>query len=99
MRLRIEVAGGLVGDDEPRASRERGTQCDPLLLAAGQLPGQSVRAIEQADALEQLARTCPPFGSGRRGEPQRDGDQLLSGQFARKGTPVVLIRVPETSRR
>ena len=51
----VELAGRLVGDQEPRPVGERSAQRDALLLAAGQLAGMSVRAVAQTDALEQLA--------------------------------------------
>ena len=50
---RVELAGRLVGDEEPRAVRERGADRDALLLAARELCRQRIRAVEQADAFEQ----------------------------------------------
>ena len=45
-RLRVEIAGRLVGDHEPRAMRQRRTDRDPLLLASRELGRAGVRAIE-----------------------------------------------------
>ena len=53
-RLSVELAGRLVGHEEPRTVRERGTERDPLLLAAGELARPRVAPIDEADALQQL---------------------------------------------
>ena len=50
----VELAGGLVGDQEPGPVRERGAERDALLLAARQLAGVRVGAVEEPDALEEL---------------------------------------------
>ena len=85
----------LVGDDELGATRQRRAQRDALLLSTGEFRGQSVRAIEEADALEELPCARPLLGAWRGGEPERDCDELLRGELAGEGTPVVLIGVPE----
>ena len=53
-RLRVEVAGRLVGEDDGRAGDQRPRHGDALLLAAGEL-GRAVRAAAgEADAVDQL---------------------------------------------
>ena len=52
----VELARRLVGDQEPRPVGERRAERDALLLAARQLTGVRVRAVAQADALEELVR-------------------------------------------
>ena len=64
----VELARRLVGDEQRRRGRERGAERDPLLLAARELAGSRVRAVEEADPLEQLARARVSLApSGRRG--------------------------------
>ena len=56
-RLRVEVAGRLVGEDHPRLDDERARDRDALLLAAGELARQVAGAVGEADLGEQrLAR-------------------------------------------
>src|ERR1044071_5571264 len=50
--LRIEVAGGLVGEEDRRLAAHGARHGDTLLLTAGQLAGQVLRAMRHADALE-----------------------------------------------
>ena len=52
--LRVEVAGGLVGDQQHRPVDERAGDRDALLLTAGELAGQAVLLAVQADELEHL---------------------------------------------
>ena len=51
---RVEVAGGLVGDQDHRPVDERAGDRDPLLLAAGELVGHPVALALEADQLEGL---------------------------------------------
>ncbi len=51
----VEVAGGLVGEDDGRTQDEGAGEGDALLLAAGELDGVVMHAIAEADAGEQLA--------------------------------------------
>ena len=50
----VEVAGGLVGDQDHRPVDERARDRDPLLLTAGQLVGHPVALALEADQLERL---------------------------------------------
>ena len=52
----IELAGRLVGEQQPRAVGERARDRHALHLAAGELRRPMVGACGQADVLEQLAR-------------------------------------------
>ena len=51
---RIEVAGGLVGQDDERIVHQRAGDGHALLLAAGELAGPMVQPVAQADQLGQL---------------------------------------------
>ncbi|HSJ98100.1 MAG TPA: hypothetical protein VLC53_13550, partial [Myxococcota bacterium] len=52
---RVEVAGGLVGEQQPRLAHEGARHRDALLLAAGELARIVAEALAQADALEHRA--------------------------------------------
>src|SRR4051812_31725362 len=58
--LAVEVAGGLVGEEEARRVAERSRDCDALLLATRELIGKVMQAVAEPDAREQLG------GAGRR---------------------------------
>ena len=49
--FRIQVAGGLVGQDNGRIVGEHSSQSDPLLLADAQFAGLVIEPIAQADAI------------------------------------------------
>ena len=59
---RVEVAGGLVGEDHRRFGDERPGDGDALLLAARQLAGPVVGPVRQPDLLERLQRALAPLG-------------------------------------
>ena len=50
--LAVEVARRLVGQDQARVAGDGPGDPDPLLLAAGELPGIVLEAIGQADDVE-----------------------------------------------
>ena len=67
-RVRVELAGRLVGEEEARVVRQRARDRDALLLAAGQLVRAVVGALAEADEVEQLADArVARRGLGRRG--------------------------------
>ena len=80
---RIQLARGLVGEQQPRAMRERRAQRDPLLLAAREAPGQLVRAVAEADAIEQQK----PARSRRSavGVPRRASGSSIASRQVRSG--------------
>src|SRR5581483_1671869 len=51
---RVEVPGGLVGEDDGRLRDQRARDRDALLLAAGELGGTVRAAVREADRLDQL---------------------------------------------
>jgi hypothetical protein len=57
----VEVAGGLVGQDELRVVDQRARDRHPLLLAAGELVRRVVRALPEAHGLEERHRLRVPL--------------------------------------
>ena len=51
-RLRIQVAGGLVGEDQPWPADERAGDRDTLLLTSGQLPGPVPLPVAEPDLVQ-----------------------------------------------
>ena len=78
--LRVEIAGGLVGQQNRRTHHERASQGDALLLAAGKLDRVMIAAIEQADAFEQFARALGTVDAIAAGQFIRQQNVLFSGQ-------------------
>jgi len=66
--LGIEIASGLVRQQNRRPDHEGAGQRHALLLAARKLNGVMIAAIEKADAFEQLANTLWPIDSITAGE-------------------------------
>ena len=61
---RVEVAGGLVGDDDPRVVDERAGDRRPLLLAARQLVGELLRLPGQPDQRDDPLDRGPDLARG-----------------------------------
>src|SRR5581483_2915377 len=75
---RVEVPGGLVGEDDGRLRDQRARDRDALLLAAGELGGTVRAAVREADRLDQLVE--PVVVDLLAGDRQRERDVLLGGQ-------------------
>src|SRR3989442_12131316 len=54
----VEIASGLVGEQERRILEHRATERDTLLLAARELSGKGSRARGEAEGLQELARAA-----------------------------------------
>ena len=85
--LRIEVAGGLVGQQQPRLEAQRPGQRHPLLLAAGELAGPVVEPVGQPHLRQHLlgaarasAAGQPPDQPGHHGVLERGelGQQVVA---------------------
>ena len=70
--LGVEIAGGLVGQQNGRPHHEGARQGHALLLAARKLDGVMIAAIQQADAFEQFAGALGTV------------DAVAAGQFIRQ---------------
>ena len=64
--LAVEVAGGLVRQQDLRAGAQRPRHRDALLLAAGELGREMVGAVRQAHLVEQRAGRVEGIAAGRR---------------------------------
>ena len=74
----VEVAGGLVGEDDLGPAGQGPGHGDALLLAAGELARPVVQAVGEADGADDLVE---PLGVGlAAGEVHREGDVLLGGE-------------------
>lgn len=79
--MRVEVAGGFVGDDERRVGDEGAGDGDALFLAAGELPGEVTHPVAQADEFEGGFNVLPAFATGQAGEEEREFDVFEGGQY------------------
>ena len=73
----IEVAGGLVGEQQPGRADQRAGDGDPLLLPARQLRGQVVLAAGQTDRGEQLGGAGPAVEARPVGQDR--GEHVVKG--------------------
>ncbi len=93
----VELAGGLVRNQQARPVRQRGAEGDPLLLATGELAREGTSPVAQADSLEQAVSARETLRLPGALEPERHRDQLLRSQLAGQRPPVVLVGVAERS--
>ena len=77
----VQVAGGLVGQQQPGMVDQRAGQCHALLLAAAQLAGPMVAAILQAHFAEPLCRRRERLGFAQAASQQRHGDVFQSREL------------------
>ena len=102
----VEVAGRLVGEEQPRARHERARERDALLLAARELLRIVMQALAEADALEHLRarpgapRALPASSSGSitfssavsAGSSWKDWNTKPDEPRAQRGAPVLVER-------
>ena len=77
--LGVQLAGRLVGEQEPRAMCEGGAESDSLLLAAGQAPGPLVEPVSEPHALQELRRRGPCVRPWAPHQLEAEGDGLHAG--------------------
>ena len=80
--MRVEVARGLVGEQDGRLGHHRTCDRHALLLTAGQLARQVPRPVSHADALERLVDALAPLGLGHPHVGERQLDVLVDRQVA-----------------
>ena len=76
----VEIAGGLVGEEDGRLEGQGAGDGDALALAAGELVGQVVEAVVEADELEQAAGARFDFLAREAFEVEREGHVLDAGE-------------------
>ena len=74
----VEVAGGLVGEDDLGPAGERPGHGDPLLLAAGELARAVLQAVAEADGVDDVVE--PRAVGLAAGEAHRQRDVLDGGE-------------------
>src|ERR1700678_165469 len=79
--LRVEIAGRLVRQQQPRRTRERAGDGHALLLSARELRGVVTRPGRQADAFQGLLYSPPPLRSVESAIAQRYVDIVLHVQI------------------
>ena len=89
--LGVQLAGRLVGEQEPRAMCEGGAESDSLLLAAGQAPGPLVEPVSETHALQELRRRVAGFRPRAPHQLRAERDGLHAGQVRRERASIVLI--------
>jgi hypothetical protein len=112
--LGVEVAGGLVRQDQARAVDERARHAHALLLAARELRRQVPRAIGEAHALERLQRLLrvghrvivlrdhdvfERVEVGEEMELLEDDADLLRRKRTRSASPIAVSSISSTHRR
>ena len=75
---RVEIAGGLVGQEQPRSAADGARDGHALLLTPRELDGVVVRATGEADLGEQRSGALERVGLA--GQLERDRDVLESGE-------------------
>src|SRR5690606_12581870 len=72
----VQVAGGLVRENQLRLAHQCPGNGDALLLAAGELVGQMPCPVRQSDALQRGRHATAPLGTAHPALPQRTLDVL-----------------------
>jgi hypothetical protein len=75
----VEVAGGLVGEEDGGLIDESAGQGAALLLAAGEFAGAMLAAGGEADAVEGLRYAAAALGAVNFGEAERELDVFFEG--------------------
>src|SRR5262245_61049486 len=80
----VEVAGGLVGEEQAGALHEGARERDALLLAAGELARSVREARGETDGLERLGRAAAALLAGHAGVEERELDVADGGLVAQE---------------
>src|SRR3546814_5700247 len=78
--LAVEVAGGLVADQQRRIGHDRAGDRHALLLAAGQLVGLVLRTVAKAHQLQRDLGVALALRRAQVGQQQRQFDVALRGE-------------------
>ena len=83
-KIRIEIAGGLIGDEQFRACNDGPGYSNALLLAGGQGLRVAFLFVQQADLFERRTYTAPRFAIAHAGNNQRQRDVVEDGTVIKK---------------
>ncbi|GAA3241288.1 hypothetical protein GCM10020256_64160 [Streptomyces thermocoprophilus] len=89
--LRVEGAGGLVGQQHLGVAGEGAGDADALLLAAGELGGVGARLVGEADEVEEFQRLGGPLPARLAEDLQGQFDVVLDGP---RGEQVEVLEKP-----
>ena len=78
--LAVEVAGGLVAEQERGIGHDRARDAHPLLLAAGELPRVVLHAVAEADDVQRRLHVPAAIRLREPGQQQRQLDVLEGGE-------------------
>src|SRR5258705_2858394 len=88
-RLRVEIAGRLVGEQQRRVVHQRPRDGDRLWLAAGELIRMVAKPVAEAYGLQRVGRALPPLRSGHLARvEQRELDVLDRGRAREQVEPL-----------
>src|SRR5262249_43415014 len=79
---RVEVSGGLVGEEDERRARDRARDRDTLLLTARELRGKVFHPVRHADLLERLVHALLALVGGHAAVRQRKLHVFVDRQVA-----------------
>jgi hypothetical protein len=85
----VEIAGGLVGQQQARCVGQRPGDGDALLLAAGEAAGAVVEAVFEAEPGEEAAGAVGGLAAAFAGEELRQHDVLLGGEVGQEMVELV----------
>jgi hypothetical protein len=91
--VRVEVSGGLVGEQDQRPVDERPRHGDALLLTTGELLRVAVLLAAEADQLEHLGHDTTGDGLRLPDHLEREGHVLVRGPVRQQ--PEVLEHAPD----
>src|SRR3984885_5626229 len=72
--VRIEITGGLIGDEQRRLADDGAGDADALLLAGRQLERQVALLAEESDLIERRAHALVDLAPGHARDDERQGD-------------------------
>jgi hypothetical protein len=68
LRIRIDLSGWFVGDEDGRVGSQRDSQGSPSALAARELRGKRVRSVCETHRRQRLLRTASSVGAASRSD-------------------------------